>query len=193
MASPRAYSGRVRERGSRVRRRRRARAWRIGIVLLATAVLVALLLAAFNSPSPSFQAALPDDAGLLPTGRPALLDIAHQGDLAIQLPVAQQSVTALGYHGAAPGALPLDPVGRQVNQGVLARLFNRLTGNAATGVTYHRLGGGSGPDTRALDVGAPAGTVVYAPVDGTVVSIRDYVIDGRPRAAREAPHPGCGA
>jgi hypothetical protein len=29
-------------------------------------------------------------------------------------------------------------------------------------------------------VGAPAGTDVYAPVDGTIVAIQGYVVDGRP-------------
>jgi hypothetical protein len=184
MASPRAYSGRLDGHGDRARRRRRRRAWRIGLVLAATGVLVAILLAAFSSPSPSFQASLPEDSGLFPTGRPAPLDIARQGDLAIQLPVAQQSVTALGYHGARAGALPLDPIGRQVNESIFVRLFNRLTRGDASGVTYYQLGGGSGPQMSGLDVGAPAGTVVYAPVDGTIVSIRDYVLDGRPRAQR---------
>jgi hypothetical protein len=182
MASPRAYSGRLREPGIRARRRRKARAWRIGLVLAGTAVVVAVLLAAFASPPPSFQASLPNDSGFLPTGRPAPLDIARQGALAIQLPIAQQAVTALGYHGVTDGALPLDPIGRQANESVFVRLFNKLTGAAKSGVTYYQLGGGSGPQTSALDVGGPAGVVVYAPVNGTVVSIRDYVLNGRPRA-----------
>jgi hypothetical protein len=146
-------------------------------------VLVAILLAAFSSPSPSFQASLPEDSGLFPTGRPAPLDIARQGDLAIQLPVAQQSVTALGYHGARAGALPLDPIGRQVNESIFAAL-QPLDPRGRKRCHLHQLGGGSGPQMSGLDVGAPAGTVVYAPVDGTIVSIRDYVLDGRPRAQR---------
>ena len=35
-----------------------------------------------------------------------------------------------------------------------------------------------------LDVGAAPGTDVYAPVDGTVVSISDFVIDGRTFGSR---------
>ncbi len=103
----------------------------------------------------------------------------------INLPVSCLSVTALGYHGATESALPLEPVGRQANEGIFARILHRLTGEDASGVTYHQLGGGAGPRTGALDVGAPAGTAVYAPVRGTVVSIR------RPRARRKAvraPH-----
>jgi hypothetical protein len=37
---------------------------------------------------------------------------------------------------------------------------------------------GEGPSTGSVDVGAVAGTDVYSPVDGKVVSIRPYVIDG---------------
>ena len=46
-------------------------------------------------------------------------------------------------------------------------------------VTYYQLTGGEGSRTGALDVGAPAGTAVYAPVTGTVVSIRDLVLGGK--------------
>ena len=45
---------------------------------------------------------------------------------------------------------------------------------------YYQLGGGTGPSTGALDVGAAPGTDVYAPVDGTVVGLRRL----RPRTAR---------
>src|SRR5439155_2677039 len=44
------------------------------------------------------------------------------------------------------------------------------------------LGGGVGPGTGALDVGGADGTDVYSPVDGTVVSIDDYVLNGKARA-----------
>jgi hypothetical protein len=183
MASPRAYSGPLSDRANGDRRRR-ARRWKIAGLLLGTAVLVTLLLAAFNSPSPSFQSALPDDPALLETGRPLPQVIAFQGDLPIRLPVSQQSVTALGYHGANAFALPLDPVGSQVNQGLLSRIVHRLVGDDASGVTYYQLEGGEGSRTGALDIGAPAGTGVYAPVTGTVVSIRDHVLGGKRRGHR---------
>ena len=179
MASPRAYSGPLSDRASRKQRARAARRWKIAAVLGGTAVLVTILLAAFSTPPASFQAALPDDPALLETGRPLPQVIAFQGDLPIELPVSQQSVTALGYHGANAFALTLEPVGRQVNQGLLSRIVHRLVGDDQSGVTYYQLTGGEGSRTGALDVGAPAGTAVYAPVTGTVVSIRDLVLDGR--------------
>jgi hypothetical protein len=181
MASPRAYSGPLRERAPNRRRKRSGRRWKIVAMLVMTALVVTVLLAAFSDGPPSFQASLSEDSALLETDRPPLLDVAHYGELQlpIQLPVSQQSVTALGYHGASGNALPLEPVGRQANEGIFARILHRLNGNDASGVTYYQLSGGSGPRTGALDVGASAGTAVYAPVDGTVVSIRDLVLDGK--------------
>ncbi len=38
--------------------------------------------------------------------------------------------------------------------------------------------GRSGPETAGLDIAAPPGTIVYAPVDGTIASISDYVVAG---------------
>jgi hypothetical protein len=85
-------------------------------------------------------------------------------------------VTAIGFHGAADGALVLQPVGPQANEGLLARVWRRITGSSRRGHAWHQLEGGA---LRTLDVGAVAGTDVYSPIDGTVVAIRDHVISGR--------------
>src|SRR5262249_41961034 len=167
----------------RVRRRRRRVAGRGGRVavlgLLAVAGFIVLLLAAFSSQTPSFQSSLPKgSARLLANGRPLPQIIAFQDLLRIQLPIAQDAVSGLGYHGAGNDALPLTPVGRQTNEGLFARLFHRIFGGGGDGITYYSLGG-DGPSTGALDVGAAAGTDVYAPVDGTILSVDDFVLNGR--------------
>jgi hypothetical protein len=41
---------------------------------------------------------------------------------------------------------------------------------------WYQLGGGG---TSAIDVGAPVGSDVYSPVDGTVVAIRPFVVEGK--------------
>ena len=105
--------------------------------------------------------------------------IAVQDALHIQLPVNEQAVTAIGYHGAGEDALALNPVGRQANEGVFSRLFHRVFGGGGGGIAYYQLGGGSGPSTGSLNVGAAPGTDVYSPVDGTVVGLRDYILDGK--------------
>ena len=110
--------------------------------------------------------------------------VATVGSLRLQLPVSQSRMTAIGYHAVSDGALALDPVGRQGNEGFFRRVFHRLFGGGGGGLVYYRLGGGSGTATGSLDVGAAPGTDVYSPVDGTVVGITDYVVDGRAFGAR---------
>ena len=176
------------ERARRARRRRAAgdhRARRIAVLVVASAAIgVTLLLTAFSStdsePAPTGPAPA---RRLLPTGPPRPQIVAMRETLRVQLPVSQSRVTAIGYHGVDNGALELEPVGRQANQGVLGRLFRRIAGGSGSGLAYYQLGG-RGPETAVLDVGAAAGTDVYAPVDGTVVGITDYVVGGRKLGSR---------
>lgn len=102
--------------------------------------------------------------------------LATVGNLRVQSPVAQGGVTAVGFHGGAEGALVLHPVGPQANEGLLARVWQRITGSTRRGLAWYQLESGT---LRTLDVGAVAGTDVYSPVDGTVVAIRDHVVSGR--------------
>jgi hypothetical protein len=102
--------------------------------------------------------------------------LATVGNLRIQSPVAQGGVTAVGFHGSDGGGLVLQPVGPQANEGLLARLWSRITGSERTGLAWYQLESGT---LRTLDVGAVAGTDVYSPVDGTVVAIRDHRVSGR--------------
>jgi murein DD-endopeptidase MepM/ murein hydrolase activator NlpD len=149
-------------------------------VLLASALLLTLLLAAFGPPPASDGAAVPASAArLAPKGRPLGWAIATQGSLQISMPISQRQVTAIGYHGAGDNALPLDPVGQQENAGLFTRIFHSLFGGGSTLPRYYQLGGGQGPSTGAVDVGGAAGTDVYSPVAGTVVSIQPYILDGR--------------
>ncbi len=176
MAPPPANRRRAR------RRRRRARlSGRATVaILFVLALAVIFSLAAFGSSSPSFQSSLPKGASrLLASGRPLSQVIATQGALQIHMPIAQDAVSAIGYHAAGEDALPLTPVGHQANEGVVTRLFHRIFGGGGGGIVYYQLGGGPGPTTGALDVGAAAGTDVYAPVDGTVVAIDKLIVDGR--------------
>ena len=179
-----------RGRPTRRRSRDRARAARRGrllalFVTVAGVAAVVLVLTAFGSSGDSALPAAPAPAKrLLPTGPPQPQIVAVRDELRIQLPVAQGRVTAIAYHAPGDGALALDPVGRRGNEGFVARLAHRLFGGGGSGMTYYQLDGGSGPETGALDVGALAGTAVYAPVDGTVVGIGPYVVNGRRYGSR---------
>ena len=153
----------------------------MGLLLLASVALITLLLTAFGSRgSGPLQTTAPAPATrLLPSGPPHPQVVALAGALRLNLPIALDRVTAIGYHAAGDGSLALDPVGRQANQGLVTRVTRRLFGGGGSGLRYYVLGGGEGPATSSLDVGAAPGTDVYSPVDGTIVGITPYIIDGK--------------
>jgi hypothetical protein len=157
------------------RRRAQARARRVAVVaLIAVLAVVTLGLTAFDSessPAVSRPAPLP-----VTSAPPDPHVLATVGNLRVQSPVAQGGVTAIGFHGTDDGALVLKPVGPQRNEGLLARLWRRITGASRSGLAWYQLSGGP---LRTLDVGAVTGTDVYSPIDGTVVAIREQVISGR--------------
>jgi hypothetical protein len=171
----------------RARRRRPDRhATRFLLAALLSAVLVlTLLLTAFGTWSAPPVATKPlATAAVLPGGQPLRQIVATAGALHLQLPVSQSAVTALGYHHSRDGSLRLEPVGRQGNAGLLARLWHKLAGSSKTSLVWYQLGGDGGPGTRVLSVGARPGTDVYSPVDGTVVGITDHVVSNRMFGAR---------
>jgi hypothetical protein len=139
------------------------------------------MLSAFSaSPPATVGSAVPASASrLLPAGPPRPLVIAVHDSLRLQLPINERNVTAIGYHGAGANALPLEPLGRQANEGFISRAFHRIFGGGGGGIAYYRLEGGEGPSTGGLDVGAAPGIDVYSPVDGTIVGVEDYILDGK--------------
>ncbi|MFL5946297.1 MAG: hypothetical protein ACJ74D_09510 [Gaiellaceae bacterium] len=149
----------------------------IVLTVVSGALLGTLFVTAFGQgATPEASQALPGPASrLLPVGPPTPLTVALHSGLRIQLPVAQSRVSAIGYHSSGDGALVLTPLGRQGNEGALSRLAHKIFGGGGGGFVYYQLSGG---ETAALDVGASPGTDVYAPVDGTIVGISDYVLNG---------------
>ena len=157
------------------RRRAQARSRRIAIgVVIAVLAIATLALTAFDgesTPAVSRPAPLP-----VTSAPPEPQVLATVGNLRVESPVAQGGVTAVGFHESEEGALVLKPVGPQRNEGLIARLWHRITGASKSGLAWYQLSGGP---LRTLDVGAVAGTDVYAPADGTIVAIRDQIVSGR--------------
>jgi hypothetical protein len=149
-------------------------------------LVVTLLLTAFGSGKPGVVQTTPPTTAstVLPAGPPSPVVVATQGNLQLHLPIAQALVTAIGYHGAGEAILPLSAVGHQGNEGFFARLFHGIFGGHKGGLTYYQLNGGAGASTGELDVGAVPGTDVYSPVDGTLVGITPYVLNGRQYGVR---------
>lgn len=194
MRSPRPPRQPRAERQRRARARRRVRRL-VGAAVLAAVLLITLLVTAFSAGSrPIVPAAAPAPANrLLPTGPPSPLPIAVHGALRLQLPVPQERLTAIGYYASGDGALPLHPLGSEANQGFVSSTFHRVFGGGgANGLRYYELGGGSGPANTGLAVGARPGTDVYAPVDGTVVGLTRYIVNGRKFGMRIDIQPATG-
>jgi hypothetical protein len=186
MPSPRA-PGQARRQQLQARASSRRRARRIaGLVAASIAALITLLLTAFGSgaPSQSVATAPAPAKRLLPAGPPRPQVVALRGSLRLQLPIDRSRVTAIGYHAVGSGALELEPIGRQANEGLVSRIVRRLFGGGEGRISYYQLGGEDGPETAALDVGAAPGTDVYSPVDGTVVGITPYVVSEQTLGAR---------
>jgi murein DD-endopeptidase MepM/ murein hydrolase activator NlpD len=182
MALPEAPGLTVRAAFREEERAKTRRARRIAaLVGVATVAFVVLLLTAFGSNGPLVGANVPAPAQrLLPSRPPRPQILATYESLRVQLPINQARVTAIGYHASGRTALALEPIGSQANAGVFGRIVQRLIGDDGSGISYYLLEGGAGPRTGGLDVGAPVGTDVYAPVDGTVIAISDRVVNGRP-------------
>jgi hypothetical protein len=176
MPTPRAPGRDARARRKQAAADRKLRRY-AGLVVIASVVLVTLVLTAFGSAPAGSSSAASASRGLAASGPPAPQVVAEYGDLRLHLPIAQQQLTALGYHDAGVGALPLEPLGRQGNRGALGRLLDRIFGTKRGGLTWYQLSGGRGASTSALAVGGAPGTDVYSPVDGTVVGISDFVLN----------------
>jgi hypothetical protein len=153
------------------------------VLVVLAALLAASIITAFSPGSTTVpsQALPPPAARLLPAAPPTPMTVALHGSLRVQLPIAQSQVTAIGYHAASDGGLRLTPLGHQGNEGALSRLAHKLFGGGHGPFVYYQLSGG---ETDVLDVGAAPGTDVYAPVDGTVIGISEYVLNGRAYGSR---------
>ncbi len=139
-------------------------------------LVIALALTAFGGNSRQLESlAVANPAAGLQT-KPFPQVLAMRGVIRLQMPIAQNQFTAIGFHAATDGAMPLAPIGHQGNEGVVQRFFHKVFGGGGGGTqVWYRLDGGS---PSALDVGAVPGTNVYAPVDGTVVGITPYIVGG---------------
>jgi hypothetical protein len=153
------------------------------LVLVACVAIVTLLLTAFGTADRIADRVPAPRDRLLPL-RPQPQTIALRGSLRVQVPIAQTRVTAIGYHASGGGALALEPLGHQGNRGLLGRLVDRVFGAGETRLTWYQLSGGSGPATAALNVGAAPATDVFSPVDGTVIGITVFELNGEEHGAR---------
>jgi hypothetical protein len=157
-----------------VRTARRARRFAL-LTILAIVLVVALALSAFGGSSRQLQSLAVGNLVASNQTKPFPQIVAMHGVVRLQMPIVQSQATAIGYHSSADEAITLKPLGHQGNQGALQSFFHKLFGGGGGHPTWYQLDGGS---TTALDVGAPTGTSVFAPVDGTIVGLTPYIVAG---------------
>jgi len=175
MPAPRTSGTRLRARREQQRAARRARRF-AGLALIGVILIVSLLLTAFGSGSSNAVQTVAVIGKLPVPTRPAPQIIAVRDTLRLQLPIAKW--TAIGFHAAGDGAVSLNPIGHQGNEGAVLRLVHKIFGGGGSGPKWYQLGGG-GPENSAVDIGAATGTDVYSPVDGTVVGVTPFIVNGK--------------
>jgi hypothetical protein len=105
--------------------------------------------------------------------------LAGAAGVEISTPIRPESLTGLGYHPEGESLVEMVPRGENLSANPLLDLFANET--TPEKIHYHMMdaAGRTGPQTGALDVGAAAGTTVYAPVTGMVTAIRpDPMVQG---------------
>jgi hypothetical protein len=167
-----------RRRVERKQARAARRARRVALLVILSAVfLVALGLTAFGGGPVRTAAIIPQrNLATAAQTRPTPLIVAQRGALNLQLPISKLRVTAVGYHTAHDGALSLKPLGHQGNEGLVQRVIHGIFGGGGGTPKWYELSGGG---KSAIDVGAPVGSDVYSPVDGSVVAIRPFIVEGK--------------
>jgi hypothetical protein len=130
--------------------------------------ILGLVLAAFVQTSGARERALPIDPNN--AGPDAVL--AEVAGVTISSPIRPEAVTGLGYHPEGESLVAMSPRGNNLSGNPLLRLL--MGDSSPEKIQYYLMDPArrQGPRTGALDVGAKAGTAVYAPVSGTVTAIR---------------------
>jgi hypothetical protein len=148
---------------------------RIMAVCLMLSFMLALVFAVLVQTPEAAERAVPIDPGN--AGADTVL--AKAADVEISTPIRPESLTGLGYHPEGESLVEMVPRGENLSANPLLDLFTGRT--TPEKIHYHMMdaAGRSGPQTSALDVGAGAGTTVYAPVTGMVTAIRpDPMVQG---------------
>jgi hypothetical protein len=162
--------------------RRTRRRIALAVVLLVVVTVVATALRSGSSPNTTPALASVPRTQLAPNVPPSPVGLATApGNLVLDVPISQRRITAIVYHGVGSSqVVPLVPIGTQKNAGIMSTIAKMLTGtpDSSGGPSYYIDDAGQGPSTGSVDVGAVAGTNVYSPVDGKIVSIQPYVING---------------
>jgi hypothetical protein len=136
---------------------------------------LALVFAVLIQTPDSAQRAVPID----PSNAGPDTVLAEAAGVEISTPIRPASLTGLGYHPEGESLVEMVPRGENLSANPLVGLL--ADGETPEKIHYYMMDAASrtGSQTGALDVGAAAGTTVYAPVTGMVTAIRpDPMVQG---------------
>lgn len=160
--------------------------WHSAAFLATMFVIAMLALCATIVSSRASSTPLLDDATMsaarevATTRLPQQVPLAQAGELRLMLPIYENAVTAIGFHPVDDNdVVSLSPMGHQVNGSIISRGLGQFF--PQDGPQYVVMGdsGKFGSATQVMDVGAPAGTKVFAPVDGVIAGIKTYSLKGQ--------------
>jgi hypothetical protein len=149
---------------------------RIMAVCLMLSFVLALVFAVLVQTPEAAEREVPIDPG---NAGPDTVLAKAAGGVEISTPIRPENMTGLGYHPEGESLVAMVPRGKNLSANPLLGLF--AGGRTPEKIQYYMMdaAGRSGPQTGALDVGAGAGTTVYAPVTGMVTAIRpDPMVQG---------------
>ena len=165
------------------------------IVARSPSLLVTLLLTAFGSSGKrTVRAAAPAcrRSACSRRARRSPQVVALQGGLRIQLPVPQERLTRDRRHGTGRRRADARPARHEGEPGLdHARLSTGSSAEARAAAPATTGSAGRAPATARSTSAPPPGTDVFAPVDGTVVGLTPYVINGR-KVGASGRHPAAG-
>lgn len=146
----------------------------LAVCLLVLGVL-ALVVAVFAGTSGATERAVPID----PNNAGPDTVLAEAAGLDISTPIRPANLTGIGYHPEGESLIEMAPRGRNLSSNALFNLFSG--GSTPENIQYHIMDAAGRPGFRTgtMDVGAEAGSTVYAPVTGVVTAIRpDPMLQG---------------
>ncbi len=165
---------------ARYRYRWHSAAFLAAMFILAMVALIAIIASSRASSTPLLDESTMSAAReLATTHKPAQIPLAGVTGMQLMLPIFEQEVTAIGYHPVdGDNLMSLSPNGHRINGSLISSL-GQVAPPGGPGYYVMDEGGKSGSPTASIDVGAPAGTIVFSPVDGTIAGIRSYNLNGK--------------
>jgi hypothetical protein len=104
---------------------------------------------------------------------------ARLGDRNLLLPVVNTDATIIAYQAVSDErAVAVTPIGEHANANALLRFFRGLLSSQPL-VRYYILDGPYGDQPTSILVGARAGSPVTAPISGSIVAVKEYMLYGK--------------